>query len=351
MKTRLIGDLTAAEAAALHAAFLADLLDRLRDGGFRAAAGVGARAGGGDSGGAGAGRAAGGERSGRAALPGARPARRRRPARSRRWGATIPRCRWSWSHRAFERIEAGADVVLGPAEDGGYYLIALRAGAVAPRLFAGIAWSTDQVLPATLDRCAELGLAVELLPAAVGRRHPRRPAPPGRAHGRTTTSAARAPAPSSAPWASSSRRSKIQNPKSQRGARMRILTAEAMREVDRAAIEELGIPSLVLMENAAIGVVEAIAEAFGDAESACDLLRSGQQRRRRPGGRPPSRGARLGGADLPGGTAATRRGKRARSPARTQLAICRKVELPIFEIARARRTCARPWRRRRSATW
>ena len=29
---------------------------------------------------------------------------------------------------------------------------------------------------------------------------------------------------------------------------MRILTAEAMREVDRRAIEELGIPSLVLME-------------------------------------------------------------------------------------------------------
>src|SRR3954468_3505652 len=49
---------------------------------------------------------------------------------------------------------------------------------------------------------------------------------------------------------------------------MRILTAEAMREVDRAAIEELGIPSLVLMENAAIGVVEAIGESFGEGESA-----------------------------------------------------------------------------------
>ena len=99
-------------------------------------------------------------------------------------------------------------------------------------------------------------------------------------------------------WPSQSQ-SKIQNPKWRRH-RMRILTAEAMREVDRAAIEELGIPSLVLMENAAIGVVEAIGEAFGDAELGGDLLRPGQQRRRRPGGRPPPLGARLGGADLPG---------------------------------------------------
>ena len=33
-----------------------------------------------------------------------------------------------------------ADVVIGPAEDGGYYLIALREP--RPELFAGIAWST-----------------------------------------------------------------------------------------------------------------------------------------------------------------------------------------------------------------
>ena len=49
---------------------------------------------------------------------------------------------------------------------------------------------------------------------------------------------------------------------------MRILSAESMREVDRTAIEDLGIPSMVLMENAAIGVVDAIGEIYGDAESA-----------------------------------------------------------------------------------
>ncbi len=47
---------------------------------------------------------------------------------------------------------------------------------------------------------------------------------------------------------------------------MRVLDAEAMREVDRRAIEELGIPALVLMENAALGVVEALAERFPKAE-------------------------------------------------------------------------------------
>jgi NAD(P)H-hydrate epimerase len=49
---------------------------------------------------------------------------------------------------------------------------------------------------------------------------------------------------------------------------MRILSAESMREVDRTAIEDLGIPSMVLMENAAIGVADAIGEIYGDAESA-----------------------------------------------------------------------------------
>ncbi len=48
---------------------------------------------------------------------------------------------------------------------------------------------------------------------------------------------------------------------------MRILTAEEMRQVDRRAIEEIGIPSLVLMENASIGVADAIAESFAELET------------------------------------------------------------------------------------
>ena len=43
---------------------------------------------------------------------------------------------------------------------------------------------------------------------------------------------------------------------------MRILTASQMREADRFTIEEIGIPSLVLMENAGRQVVSAIESAF-----------------------------------------------------------------------------------------
>ena len=53
------------------------------------------------------------------------------------------------------------DVVLGPARDGGYWLIGLRAA--APELFEGIAWGSDAVLSQTLERCRQRGLQVHLL--------------------------------------------------------------------------------------------------------------------------------------------------------------------------------------------
>lgn len=50
------------------------------------------------------------------------------------------------------------DVVLGPATDGGYYLVGLTRS--CPDLFAGIDWSTSRVLDQTLDRIATKGLTV-----------------------------------------------------------------------------------------------------------------------------------------------------------------------------------------------
>jgi hypothetical protein len=53
------------------------------------------------------------------------------------------------------------DVVLGPAADGGYWLIGLRAP--HPELFTGISWSTAAVLPETRARCGSAGLTTHLL--------------------------------------------------------------------------------------------------------------------------------------------------------------------------------------------
>ena len=58
-------------------------------------------------------------------------------------------------------LAAGADVVLGPAADGGYYLLGLTA--IVPALFADIPWGTRAVLHATLARAAAAGLRVHLL--------------------------------------------------------------------------------------------------------------------------------------------------------------------------------------------
>jgi rSAM/selenodomain-associated transferase 1 len=61
---------------------------------------------------------------------------------------------------AWTVLEAN-DVVLGPAKDGGYWLIGLREP--RPALFQTIDWSTDQVLKQTMRRAQARNLKVELL--------------------------------------------------------------------------------------------------------------------------------------------------------------------------------------------
>ena len=55
----------------------------------------------------------------------------------------------------------GDRVVLGPAADGGYYLIGLKR--LHARLFQGIAWSTATVLRQTIARAGEIGIEVAML--------------------------------------------------------------------------------------------------------------------------------------------------------------------------------------------
>lgn len=59
-------------------------------------------------------------------------------------------------------IHDPAPVVLGPSEDGGYWVMALDAP--CPGLFADIPWSTEAVAATTMRRAADLDLAVAAAP-------------------------------------------------------------------------------------------------------------------------------------------------------------------------------------------
>lgn len=54
--------------------------------------------------------------------------------------------------------------VLGPATDGGYYLIGCRAGAFDTAVFAGVEWGSSSVLRSTVARIAALQQTVATLP-------------------------------------------------------------------------------------------------------------------------------------------------------------------------------------------
>ena len=163
VKTRLIGDLTAVQAAELHDAFLQDLTERLTHGRFELRMAwavepseplpdssiVGLRQTGVDL----------GERlyaglewvaesfSSVAAI-----------------GSDHPEIPLSLVHQAFDKLATGTDMVVGPADDGGYYLIALDRAVLTREIFLDIPWSSSSVLETTLERCRRLNLNVELLP-------------------------------------------------------------------------------------------------------------------------------------------------------------------------------------------
>ena len=78
-------------------------------------------------------------------------------------GSDLPDLPAASIRQAFYELESPeTDCVFGPAEDGGYYLAGMKRRTAG--LFAGIAWSTPQVLEASLDKARELRLATTLLP-------------------------------------------------------------------------------------------------------------------------------------------------------------------------------------------
>jgi glycosyltransferase A (GT-A) superfamily protein (DUF2064 family) len=74
-------------------------------------------------------------------------------------GTDVPSLPLEHYQQALALLETN-DLVLGPALDGGYYLIGLSR--TAPNLFTGIPWSTDQVLRLTQEKAATLGLKTAL---------------------------------------------------------------------------------------------------------------------------------------------------------------------------------------------
>ncbi|MFZ2634475.1 MAG: TIGR04282 family arsenosugar biosynthesis glycosyltransferase [Desulfosalsimonadaceae bacterium] len=54
--------------------------------------------------------------------------------------------------------------VIGPSRDGGYYLIGFRADTFTPAVFDGVPWSSNRVLPTTLERFAAAGLPIRQIP-------------------------------------------------------------------------------------------------------------------------------------------------------------------------------------------
>ena len=64
-------------------------------------------------------------------------------------------------NEAFNRLSK-FDVILGPAKDGGYYLMGLKK--IYPELFTNKNWSTSSVFKDTLNDIKRLGLSYYLLP-------------------------------------------------------------------------------------------------------------------------------------------------------------------------------------------
>jgi rSAM/selenodomain-associated transferase 1 len=71
-------------------------------------------------------------------------------------GADCPMLDADYLRGAISALAAGDEVVIGPAEDGGYGLIGMRR--LVPELFRDMPWGSDQVLARTRDRLASLGV-------------------------------------------------------------------------------------------------------------------------------------------------------------------------------------------------
>jgi len=108
---------------------------------------------------------------------------------------------------------------------------------------------------------------------------------------------------------------------------MKILTSDQMRNVDRRATDRFGIPSLLLMENAAIAVVDAIFEHFPGCERASIFCGPGSN-----GGDGFAIARHLENRGVVPAVFICGDRKKYSGDAATNLAICERLALPIYEI-------------------
>ena len=76
-------------------------------------------------------------------------------------GSDCPEIDLNYINKAFACLHSQKDLVIGPANDGGYVLIGMREN--YPPLFCNINWGTSSVLNSTLRQAARLGLRAQLL--------------------------------------------------------------------------------------------------------------------------------------------------------------------------------------------
>jgi uncharacterized protein len=79
-------------------------------------------------------------------------------------GVDEPRISRELVDHAFGLLDS-CEWVVGPAIDGGYYLIGCRAAAFNPMIFADMPWGTASVMSTTLERIRKLGHTTALLPS------------------------------------------------------------------------------------------------------------------------------------------------------------------------------------------
>jgi len=78
-------------------------------------------------------------------------------------GSDIPGLRIKYINEAFKSLKE-MDAVIGPAYDGGYYLIGFKEKTFSPQIFEGIAWGTKNVFNETMKTLKRIRRVVHILP-------------------------------------------------------------------------------------------------------------------------------------------------------------------------------------------